>query len=118
MSPTSSAQYDVAIIGAGLSGLDSFYSIGGRKYDVGLHAVTNFVPPGVKGTPLGKILRQLRIDREELALRPQKGSRVAFGPGGGVALRFANDFALLESEVATQFPRPGQGFASAAKNRK
>src|ERR1035438_503992 len=140
MSPTSSAQYDVAIIGAGLSGLaagirlahfgkrvciferhssvgglNSFYSIGGRKYDVGLHAVTNFVPPGVRGTPLGKILRQLRIDREELALRPQKGSRVAFGPGGGVALRFANDFALLESEVATQFPRQAQGFARIAQ---
>src|ERR1019366_5509846 len=97
---TSSAQYDVAIIGAGLSGLaagirlahfgrrvciferhnavgglNSFYSIGGRKYDVGLHAVTNYVPAGVKGTPLGKILRQLRIERDELALSPQLGSR-------------------------------------------
>ena len=66
----SRAHYDVAIIGAGLSGLaagvrlahfgqkvciferhnapgglNSFYSIAGRKYDVGLHAVTNFVKP-------------------------------------------------------------------------
>ena len=131
----SSAPYDVAIIGAGLSGLaagirlahfgkrvciferhnapgglNSFYSIGGRKFDVGLHAVTNFVPEGVKGTPLGKILRQLRIEREEFALCPQKGSRVAFGPAGERVLRFTNDFALLESEVAAHFPRQIDGF--------
>lgn len=131
----SGSQYDVAIIGAGLSGLaagirlahfgkrvciferhnavgglNSFYSLGGRKYDVGLHALTNFVPAGVKGTPLGKILRQLRIDRDELALSPQKGSRVAFGPGGESVLRFTNDFALLESEVASKFPSQAEGF--------
>ena len=129
------SQYDVAIIGAGLSGLaagirlahfgkrvciferhnavgglNSFYSIGGRKFDVGLHAVTNFVPEGVKGTPLGKILRQLRIDRDEFALCPQKGSRVAFGPRGEHELRFSNDFALLESEVAARFPGQIDGF--------
>ena len=131
----SGTQYDVAIIGAGLSGLaagirlahfgkrvciferhnaagglNSFYSLGGRKFDVGLHAVTNYVPAGVKGTPLGKILRQLRIDRDEFALCPQKGSRVAFGPGGERALRFSNDFALLESEVSAQFPGQADGF--------
>ena len=136
----SGAQYDVAIIGAGLSGLaagirlahfgkrvciferhnavgglNGFYSLGGRKYDVGLHAVTNFVPSGVKGTPLGKILRQLRIDRDEFALCPQKGSRVAFGPDGGRVLRFTNDFALLESEVASHFPREAAGFQRIAR---
>jgi phytoene dehydrogenase-like protein len=136
----SGAQYDVAIIGAGLSGLaagirlahfgkrvcvferhnavgglNSFYSLGGRKFDVGLHAVTNFVPPGVRGTPLGKILRQLRIDREELALCPQKGSRVAFGPRGEAVLRFNNDFTLLESEVASRFSRQKEGFGRIAR---
>jgi phytoene dehydrogenase-like protein len=136
----SGSQYDVAIIGAGLSGLaagirlahfgrrvciferhnavgglNGFYSLGGRKYDVGLHAVTNFVPAGVKGTPLGKILRQLRIEREEFALCPQKGSRVAFGPRGATALRFSNDFGLLESEVASLFPRQADGFGRIAR---
>jgi phytoene dehydrogenase-like protein len=135
----SGAQYDVAIIGAGLSGLaagirlahfgkrvciferhnaagglNGFYSIGGRKYDVGLHAVTNFVPAGVKGTPLGKILRQLRIDREQFALCPQKGSRVAFGPRGEQSLRFSNDFGLLEAEVAAAFPAQVDGFRAIA----
>jgi len=131
----SGAQYDVAIIGAGLSGLaagirlahfgkrvciferhnavgglNGFYSLDGRKYDVGLHAVTNYVPPGVKGTPLGKILRQLRIEREQFALCPQKGSRVSFGPGGESTLRFSNEFALLESEVESRFPKQAGGF--------
>src|SRR5690606_7359657 len=112
------SHYDVAIIGAGMSGLaagirlahfgkrvciferhnavgglNSFYSQGGRKFDVGLHALTNYVRPGVKGTPLTKLLRQLRIDREEFALCEQKQSRIAFGSRGEISLRFTNDFA-------------------------
>ena len=129
------SHYDVAIIGAGMSGLaagirlahfgksvciferhnavgglNSFYSIGGRKFDVGLHAMTNFVRPGVKGTPLGKLLRQLRIDRDEFALCEQKQSRVAFGPQGETSLRFTNDFAVFEADVAAQFPAQADGF--------
>ncbi len=132
---TAESHYDVAIIGAGLSGLaagirlahfgrgvgiferhtvvgglNSFYGLAGRKYDVGLHAVTNYVPAGAKGTPLGKLLRQLRIERDELDLCPQRQSRVAFGPDGGTVLRFGNDFALLESEVARAFPAQIDGF--------
>ena len=92
------SHYDVAIIGAGMSGLaagirlahfgkkvciferhnavgglNGFYSLGGRKYDVGLHALTNYVRPGVKGTPLTKLLRQLRIDRD-------RASNLGFDP--------------------------------------
>jgi phytoene dehydrogenase-like protein len=131
----SSTHYDVAIIGAGMSGLaagirlahfgrkvciferhnavgglNSFYSIRGRKFDVGLHAMTNFVRPGVKGTPLTKLLRQLRIDRDEFALCEQKQSRVAFGPRGETSLRFTNDFAVLEHEVAAKFSGQSDGF--------
>ena len=130
-----STHYDVAIIGAGMAGLaagirlahfgkkvciferhnatgglNSFYSLGGRKYDVGLHAMTNFVRPGVKGTPLTKLLRQLRIERDEFAVCEQKRSRVAFGPCGDVSLTFTNDFAVFESEVARQFPAQIDGF--------
>src|SRR5690349_7666688 len=129
------SHYDVAIIGAGMSGLaagirlahfgkkvciferdnavgglNSFYSIAGRKFDVGLHAMTNFVRPGVKGTPLTKLLRQLRIDRDEFALCEQKQSRVAFGPRGETSLVFTNDFAVLAAEVAAKFPTQGDGF--------
>ena len=140
----SRSHYDVAIIGAGMSGLaagirlahfgksvciferhnavgglNSFYSLGGRKFDVGLHAVTNFVKPGVKGTPLGKIFRQLRIDREEFVLCEQKQSRVAFGPRRETSLRFTNEFQVFESEVAREFPRQIDGFrrlVAAVKN--
>jgi len=129
------SHYDVAIIGAGMSGLaagirlahfgkkvciferhnatgglNSFYSISGRKFDVGLHALTNFVRPGVKGTPLTKLLRQLRIDRAEFALCEQKQSRVVFGPNAETSLRFTNDFAVFENEIATQFPKEIDGF--------
>ncbi|MBI4626286.1 MAG: NAD(P)/FAD-dependent oxidoreductase [Verrucomicrobia bacterium] len=129
------SHYDVAIIGAGMSGLaagirlahfgrkvciferhnavgglNSFYSIAGRRYDVGLHAMTNFVRPGVKGTPLTKLLRQLRIERDEFALCEQKQSRIAFGPRGETSLRFTNDFEVLAGEVAAKFPAQTDGF--------
>lgn len=88
-------------------GLNSFYSIDGRKYDVGLHALTNYVAKGTKGTPLAKLLRQLRIPYDALDLCPQFGSRIAFP---GHQLKFSNDFALLEAEVARAFPREIDGF--------
>jgi phytoene dehydrogenase-like protein len=128
------SHYDVVIIGAGMSGLaagirlahfgkkvciferhnapgglNSFYSIAGRKFDVGLHAMTNYVRPGVKGTPLGKLLRQLRIDRDEFALCPQKRSRIAFRD---CELRFTNDFAVLDAEVIAKFPGQAEGWRS------
>ncbi len=131
----SRSHYDVAIIGAGMSGLaagirlahfgkrvciferhnvagglNSFYSLNGRKFDVGLHAMTNYVKPGAKGTPLTKLLRQLRIERDEFALCEQKQSRVAFGPRGEHSLRFTNEFAVLEAEVAREFPAHIDGF--------
>ncbi|MBD5779563.1 NAD(P)/FAD-dependent oxidoreductase [Pelagicoccus sp. NFK12] len=127
-----SEHYDVAIIGAGMSGLsagiraahfgkkaiileqhnapgglNSFYAKEGRKYDVGLHAMTNFVPAKERRAIFNKLLRQLRIDRSELDLIEQKSSRIAF-PGAN--LRFGNDEALLESEVERVFPGQVDGF--------
>lgn len=83
-------------------GLNGFYSRDGRVYDVGLHAMTNFVPAGTKNAPLTKLLRQLRIRYDELDLCPQRGSAIhAFGN----KIRFSNDFSLLESEIARAFPK-------------
>lgn len=118
--------YDTIIIGAGMSGLaagirlayydrrvlllerhttigglNSFYRIGDRNYDVGLHAITNFTPKGAKSGPLSRLLRQLRISWDEFALAPQVGSKVAFP---SASLAFNNDLELLCSEVARQFP--------------
>lgn len=88
-------------------GLNSFYFLGGRKYDVGLHAVTNFAPPGTRGAPLGRVTKQLRIPREALGLCPQQVSRIAFP---GVDLRFGNGPELLVSEVVRAFPAEATRF--------
>jgi phytoene dehydrogenase-like protein len=124
--------YDTIIIGAGMSGLaagirlanydqrvcilekhwtigglNSFYRAGGRNYDVGLHAVTNFTPPGTKKGPLARLLRQLRFKWEDFELSPQVGSAIAFP---GVRLRFNNDIDLLRSEIARAFPTERDAF--------
>ncbi len=124
--------YDTLIIGAGMSGLaagirlahydrrvcilerhttigglNSFYRLGGRNYDVGLHAVTNFVPKGAKRGPLVRLLRQLRFNWDEFALVPQLGSRIVFDD---VQLDFNNDFELLRSQVCERFPAEKDGF--------
>jgi phytoene dehydrogenase-like protein len=128
--------YDTIIIGAGLSGLaagirlayydrrvcilerhtmigglNSFYRLGGRNYDVGLHAVTNYAPQGARTGPLARLLRQLRLRWEDFALRPQIGSTIAFP---GLALRFNNDFELLRSEVRRCFPAEKDRFEKLA----
>ncbi len=121
-----SMHYDVVIIGAGMSGLaagirlayydkrvcivekhyaygglNSYYKIDGREFDVGLHAVTNYVKPGARGAPLTKLLRQLRISHEELALREQSFCEIRFPSH---RLRFTNDVAVLTDEVSRAFP--------------
>src|SRR5690349_15832996 len=126
-------RYDAIVIGAGMSGLaagirlaqfdrrvvvlerhsrwgglHSFYKQGGRRYDTGLHALTNFVPRHVKSAPLPKLLRQLRIGYDELRLGEQTFSEIRFP---GLRLRFGNQLGLLEDEVAAAFPRERDGFA-------
>ncbi|MGF1451035.1 MAG: phytoene desaturase family protein [Opitutales bacterium] len=105
------AMYDVRVLVLerhnAVGGLNSFYSLEGRKYDVGLHAMTNYVPPAAKGAPLTKLLRQLRLKHADLDLAEQCGSRIAFP---GFELAFTNDFSVLESEVAREFPAQVDGF--------
>jgi len=125
-------RYDAVVIGAGMSGLaagirlaqfdkrvvvldrhslwgglNSFYKRGGRRYDTGLHALTNWVPATEKSTPLPKLLRQLRIPREELQLAEQSHSIVKVG---AVSLEFGNGIGRLEASVAQAFPREIDGF--------
>lgn len=137
MSPPQDSHYDVAVIGCGMSGLgcaircalfgqkvlllerhnvpgglNSFYFKDGRKFDVGLHALTNYVPKGTPAVPLTRICRQLRLDYDRLGLCPQNGSRVSVA---GTSLRFTNDFALLETQVAEDFPAEIDGFRRLAR---
>jgi phytoene dehydrogenase-like protein len=122
----SSDHFDTIIIGAGMSGLaagirlahydqrvcvlerhytigglNSFYRLNGRNYDVGLHAMTNYTEKGAKKGPLARLLKQLRFRWEDFQLAPQAGSAIAFP---GISLNFNNDIELLKSEVADKFP--------------
>jgi phytoene dehydrogenase-like protein len=124
--------YDAIIVGAGMSGLaagvrlamydkrvliverhyvagglNSYYHKFKRPFDVGLHAMTNFVPRGKKRAPLTKLLRQLRIPYDAFQLCEQHGSQVHFP---SAQLDFSNDFELLRSEVARAFPQQIDGF--------
>jgi phytoene dehydrogenase-like protein len=124
--------YDTIIIGAGMSGLaagirlayydqrvcilerhntigglNSFYRVRGRDYDVGLHAVTNFTPKGAKKGPLARLLRQLKFSWDDFRLAPQVESSVAFP---GITLRFDNNIELFISEVAQAFPAQADNF--------
>jgi phytoene dehydrogenase-like protein len=129
--------YDVLIIGAGMSGLaagirsayygkkvcivekhhrvgglNSFYNRGGRKFDVGLHAMTNYVPKGVKLSPLPKLLRQLKLKAEDFALCPQRMSAIKFP---NRTLRFNNDFDFFVQEVTGNFPGQADKFEELIK---
>ncbi|MBN1394099.1 MAG: NAD(P)/FAD-dependent oxidoreductase [Pirellulales bacterium] len=92
---------------AAIGGLNSFYRQRGRTFDVGLHAVTNYAAKGARSGPLAKLFRQLRFAWDEWALAPQLGSVIMFPTA---ALRFSNDFSLLESEVRCRFPRQTDNF--------
>ncbi len=91
-----------------LGGLNSYYTKGGYEIDSGLHAMTNFTAKaGPKSAPLAKLLRQLRVQYDELELREQKHSMVSFPD---VSLKFTNDFRFLEAEVKDKFKDDFEGF--------
>lgn len=90
-----------------IGGLNSFYRLRDRNYDVGMHAVTNYAPPGSKVGPLSRVLRQLRFRWADFDLRPQLESLVAFP---GKRLRFSNDFGLFVEQIAAEFPRQIDNF--------
>ena len=130
--------YDVVIIGAGMSGLaagvrlaywgkrvcivekhyrvgglNSFYNLGRRKFDVGLHAMTNYVPKDIKLAPLPKLLRQLKLKAEDFALYPQRMSVIKFPDK---TMRFNNDFNFFIQEVIDNFPRQADKFQKLLKS--
>jgi len=129
--------YDVLIIGAGMSGLaagirlayfdkkvcilekhhhvgglNSFYTLDGRKLDVGLHAITNYVPKSIKSAPLPRLLRQLRLRVEDFDLYPQRMSVVRFPEK---SLRFTNNFDFFVQEVVDNFPGQADNFQKLLK---
>ena len=91
-----------------VGGLNSFFARKGRKFDVGLHAVTNFPSPNSgKASPLLRACRQLRIPFDSLKLYPQSTSRISFGSRD---IRFNNDFDFFISEIEKNFPKEKDNF--------
>jgi phytoene dehydrogenase-like protein len=90
-----------------IGGLNSFYRLRGRNYDVGLHAVTNFAAPGTRTGPLAKLLKQLRLRWEDFDLSPQCGSAVEFP---GHRIDFENDFDGFVANVCAEFPAEADRF--------
>lgn len=126
------SKYDCVIIGAGMSGLaagirlsmydkkvvilekhtitgglNSYYDRGKRKFDVGLHALTNFVDPSSRGRPFNKLLKQLRIPYDDFKLHQQNYSVIQFPDK---KLKFTNDINFLIEEVQMYFPHEIDGF--------
>ncbi|MCA9069935.1 MAG: NAD(P)/FAD-dependent oxidoreductase [Planctomycetaceae bacterium] len=131
-------KYETLIIGAGLSGLaagirlayydqsvailerhttigglNSFYRLRGRNYDVGLHAVTNYAPRGSRKGPLSKLLRQLRLSWDDFGLCPQNESAVDFL---STRLTFTNELEVLDQQIQEAFPDQIEGFRRLAKH--
>lgn len=88
-------------------GLNSYYARGKRKFDVGLHALTNFVSPTERGKPFNKLMKQLRIPYEDFKLSPQNYSLIQFPEK---TLKFTNEIAVLIEEINTNYPSEVDGF--------
>ncbi len=124
--------YDCIIIGAGMSGLaagirlsmfqkkvliiekhsiagglNSYYQRQNRKFDVGLHALTNFVTKDDRGKPFNKLMKQLRIPYADFKLSPQNYSLIKFP---NQELKFTNDITYLTDEISKLFPSEIDGF--------
>ncbi|MEN8199272.1 MAG: FAD-dependent oxidoreductase [Thermodesulfobacteriota bacterium] len=91
-----------------VGGLNSYYYRNSRLFETGLHAITNYAPAGVKDAPLNRLLRQLKIKRQELDLHQQIQSEIHFV--GRESLLFSNDFSLLDREIGAKFKASHQGF--------
>lgn len=124
------SDYPLIIIGAGLSGLaagirfarfdqkvlilekhskpgglNSYYQRKGYLFETGLHAITNYARPDDRRAPLNRLLRQLKLSRRQFQTHEQLKSEVLFRHPGNIRLQFSNDFELLRSQVAENFPR-------------
>jgi phytoene dehydrogenase-like protein len=131
-SPSEKKKYETVVVGLGMSGLaagirlamfnrrvlilekhsiagglNSFYQRGKRKFDVGLHALTNFALPKEKRAPLSTVLRQLRIPFQDLQLCQQNYSLIQFPKH---QLKFSNDLSLIRNSVREQFPAESENF--------
>ena len=85
-----------------IGGLNSYFYRNKTLFETGLHAVTNYAPPEDKKSPLNRLLRQLKLKRNDFSFCQQYQSEVTFLDAE--SLCFSNDFSLLESQISEKFP--------------
>jgi len=85
-----------------LGGLNSYFFRNKTLFETGLHAITNYAPPEAKTAPLNRLLRQLKLKRNDFSFCQQYQSEVTFL--GSESLLFSNDFNLLETQIHAKFP--------------
>lgn len=90
-----------------VGGLNSYYYRNNRLFETGLHAITNYADKAARHAPLNKLLRQLKISRDEIGFHQQIISEINFPDK---SLLFSNDFALLENEISEKFPAEADNF--------
>lgn len=92
-----------------VGGLNSWYYRHNSLFETGLHAITNFAPPGDKNAPLNRLLRQLKLRRKDFSFHEQIKSEICFV--NEQSLLFSNDFDVLFHEILAKFPGSGSRFS-------
>ena len=92
-----------------IGGLNSYYYRNNRLFETGLHAITNYAEKDVKRAPLNRLLRQLKIKRDEIGFRQQIKSEICFP--GQASLVFSNDFQEMHDDICSTFKQESQGFS-------
>ncbi len=90
-----------------VGGLNSYYYRNNRLFETGLHAITNYADKAVRHAPLNKLLRQLKISRDEIGFHQQISSEIRFPDK---SLLFSNDFNELREEINAGFPAQSDNF--------
>ncbi|MDH3328575.1 MAG: FAD-dependent oxidoreductase [Desulfobulbaceae bacterium] len=131
------ADYQLIIIGGGLSGLaagiraarfgqkvlileqhwqpgglNSYYYRQGHVFETGLHAMTNYAAPDVKHAPLNRLFRQLKLSRKNFITRQQLSSEIIFPEH---SLCFSNDLDMMTEEIFEKFPASADNFLRLVK---
>ncbi|MBE0582788.1 MAG: FAD-dependent oxidoreductase [Desulfofustis sp.] len=90
-----------------VGGLNSYYYRNNRLIETGLHAITNYTDRSQRHAPLNRLLRQLKIKREEIGVHEQVGSAIRFPQ---CTLRFSNEFEELLEGIQRFFGDQVDGF--------
>lgn len=96
-----------------LGGLNSYFYRNKHLFETGLHAITNYAPFGDKQAPLNRLLRQLKLRREQFSFCQQFESEIIFS--NVARLSFSNDSLLLIDSVHAIFPKTAERFDTLLK---